>query len=149
MPTLVRRDPFAITHEFVSLLRVMDRMLNERFVRLPSGRSDGGTLPLDISEKDGAIIVRASLPGFEKEDIEVHVHDGVLSVKARHTDDQETVDEHFYRRERRSGHLSRRVALPGVADEAEVEAELKHGVLTLTVPQASQSKPKQIEIKGG
>jgi len=122
--------------------------VDESFFRTPVFGSDAaGTLALDIAESEGELIVRASVPGFGKDDIEVQILDGVLSIKAEHTEDQETTDERFYRRERRVGSVSRTVALPGELTVADSRAELADGVLTLRIPQAEASRPKQIPIE--
>ena len=144
MPDIVRRDPF------VGMRQMMDRLFDDSFFRpfLATSLEDEGTLPVDISESEGKLRVRASLPGFKKEDIDVQVHEGVLAINARHVEESETRDERFYRRERRVGSVSRRIALPGVVHDADVDAELTDGVLTLTIPLPEQSKPKQIEIRG-
>jgi HSP20 family protein len=117
------------------------------FSGFPTQWDEEGTLPLDISEKDGQVFVRASLPGFKKEEIDVQVHQGVLTIKAEHTEETETRDEKFYRKERRFGAVSRRVALPGVIDSGKANAELKDGVLTISIPQSEAARPKQISIK--
>jgi HSP20 family protein len=148
---LTRRDPFP------SVRQMMERFFDDSifrdqfFSRLPySFTTEEGTLPLDIREHDGKLIVEASLPGFTKENIDVQVHDGVLSIRAQHSEEKEERNGNgrYYRRERTWGALSRRVALPGIVDNAQVEAELKNGVLTLTIPLPEQVSPKQIEIKG-
>lgn len=148
---LTRRDPFP------SVRQMMERFFDDSifrdpfFSRLPYSLStEEGTLPLDIREQDGKLIVEASLPGFAKENIDVQVHDGVLSIRAQHHEEQEDLNGNgrYYRRERTWGALSRRVALPGVVDDARVEAELKNGVLTLTIPLPEKASPKQIEIRG-
>jgi HSP20 family protein len=127
---------------------LMEFMTNDPFLRgTTSLLSEEGTLPLDVAEEGGDIVVRASLPGFRKEDIDVQIHNGVLSIKADHAEETETKDEHYYRRERRVGSVSRRIALPGVVSEATANAELKDGILTLRIPQAEVAKPKQIKIK--
>lgn len=108
--------------------------------------SEEGTLALDIAEGDGELVVRASLPGFKKEDIDVQIHNGVLTIKAEHTEESETNAEQFYRKERRVGSVSRRVALPGVVSEAKANAELKDGVLVLRVPLAEAARPKRIAV---
>jgi HSP20 family protein len=108
---------------------------------------DEGTLPVDIAESEGKLLVKASLPGFAKDDIDVQVNEGVLSIKAEHSDETETKNEKFYRRERRYGSVSRRIALPGIVHDAPVDAQLKDGVLTLAIEVPEKAKPKQIEIK--
>jgi HSP20 family protein len=152
MALIVRRNQ-GPGREFGSLRRAMDRFFDDSFFPARSGRgsqaTDYATLPIDISERDGDFVVRASVPGFGKDEIEVQVNDGVLSIDASHSD--ETVDgesgEHFYRRERRSGTLNRRITLPRKVRDAEVDAELVDGVLTLTIPTPEEAQPKQIEIK--
>lgn len=144
---IVRRDPFN------GMRQVMDRLLDDSFFRSgPAGwpgsawSLEEGTLPVDLSQADGKIKVRASLPGFKAEDIDVQVHEGVLSIKAEHDEEHESSDERYYRRERVTGSVSRRIALPGIVHNAEVEAALEDGVLTLTLPLPEQAQPKQIEI---
>jgi HSP20 family protein len=152
MALIIRRNQ-GLGREFGSLRRAMDRFFDDslftaRAVR-GSRATDYATLPIDISERDGDYVVRASVPGFGKDEIEVQVNDGVLSISASHSD--ETVDgesdELYHRRERRSGTLSRRITLPREVRDAEVDAELVDGVLTLTIPTPEDAKPKQIEIK--
>jgi HSP20 family protein len=143
MADIVRRDPF--TH----LRQTMDRLFDDSFFRVAGGRpfDEEGTLPVDISETDSELVVRASLPGFTTDEISVDVNDGVLSIKGQHQEEHEERGERFYRRERTFGAVSRRIALPGIVADAAVEAELKSGVLTLRIALPEKAKPKQIEIK--
>ena len=131
-----------------SIRDLLSFAVDESLLGTPIFDSDAaGTLALDIAESDGELIVRASVPGFGKEDIDVQIHDGVLSIKAEHPEGQETTDERFYRRERRVGSVSRTVALPGELTVVDSRAELADGVLTLRIPQAEASRPKQIPIE--
>ena len=148
--SIARRDPFTGMRQF------MDRIFDDSFFRSgPAGWPGAawsvgeGTLPIDVSRADGEIKVRASLPGFKAEDIAVRVHEGVLTIEAAHEAEAESGDERYYRRERLGGSLSRRLALPGVVRDAEVEARLEDGVLTLTLPLPEQAQPKQIEVHAG
>ena len=145
MPDIVPVERW-MDRDFGNLRRMMDRVFDESFFR-SSSMSDDGSLPLDVLEKDGQVVVKASLPGFKKEEIDVQVHDGVLYIKAEHNEEKEENSAKFYRRERRYGAVARRVALPGAVAEADVNAELKDGVLTLTLPVPAKAQPKQIEIK--
>lgn len=143
MADIVRRDPFA------NVRQVMDRLLDDSFLRWPANGwgLEEGTLPVDVSQADGEIRVRASLPGFRAEDIDVQVHEGVLSIKAEHDEEREGAGERYYRRERARGSVSRRIALPGIVHDARVDAQLADGVLTLTLPLPAQAQPQQIEIR--
>jgi HSP20 family protein len=146
MADIVRRDPFDLFGSG-GLRQMMDRLFDDSFARSAVGGWDEGTLAVDISEKDHELVVRASVPGFKKEDIDVQVHDGVLSINAKHSEESEEKGETYYRRERRFGSVSRRIALPGVVHDAPVEAGLREGVLTLRIKVPEASRPKQIEIK--
>ncbi|HLO40053.1 MAG TPA: Hsp20/alpha crystallin family protein [Phycisphaerales bacterium] len=133
--------------------RLLGQMLSDPFfaeVRTPVAalqNLEEGTLALDVSEDEGNVYVRASLPGFRKEDVEVAVHDGILSIKAEHVEEQEEKKERYYRRERRVGSLSRRIALPSSVQEQATSAELVNGVLTLTLPKIRKEEPRKIAIR--
>ncbi|MBM3138993.1 MAG: Hsp20/alpha crystallin family protein [Chloroflexi bacterium] len=128
----------------------LNRLFEEGWLGRPLGGADwdAGTLALDISETDREVIVRASMPGFREADIEVALEAGVLSITARREEEREEKGERFYRRERYTGAVSRRVALPGhVGDASQVKAELEKGVLTVRVPHAEQAKPRKVQVK--
>ena len=118
-------------------------------VRLQDVRWQGGAMPLDLSERDGELVVRASLPGFAKDDIDVQLHDGVLTIAAEREQADEQEEERYIRRERSHEAVSRSIALPAADPDAEVDAELADGVLTLTIATPEARKPRQIEIKSG
>lgn len=136
------RDPFAIAiPDFGNFFR---GFFNDE--EMPA--LDEGSLAVDISQgKEGETIVRASLPGFKREDVQLSVHNGVLDIKAESKHEEETKSEKFYRRERRVSSVSRRIALPGNPDGEGVSAELRDGVLTVKVPGAVKNGPKQISVK--
>jgi HSP20 family protein len=146
MNNMTRRESF----ENPLLSRFFSTMLNDPFFAEAQPMRafvEEGTLPLDISEDDSSVIVRASLPGFSKEDVEIEVHDGVLSIKAQHTEEKEEKGERFYRKERRFGSVSRRVALPTTVVEDRSKADLKDGVLTLRLAKVPAEQPKKIRIE--
>ncbi len=143
MAGIVRYDPFDSPRDF------MERFFNRAFGPAEANGYDEGALGVDISETDQELIVRASLPGFSEDEIDVQLHQGVLSIKAEHTVSEAHEDERYHRRERRWSTLSRRLALPGVLHEADVQAELKNGVLTLRIPVPAVAKPRQITIATG
>ncbi len=103
-------------------------------------------LPLDISEDEKNVIIRASLPGYTREDINLEIHDGVLTISAEHTEETEKTTETFYRRERRTGAVSRRVRLPETVTDEHAKAELKDGVLTLRIAKNEKALPRKVEI---
>jgi len=105
-----------------------------------------GNLALDVSEDEKTVIVRASLPGFTRENIDVEIHDGVLTIKAERTDETEERGENYFQRERRIGAVARSIALPSVVDDTQTAAELKDGVLTLRIPKSEKALPKKVKI---
>jgi HSP20 family molecular chaperone IbpA len=63
----------------------MDRLFDDSFFRAPARLFDEGMLPVEISETEADLLVRASLPGFDCDEIDVNVNKGVLSIKGEHT----------------------------------------------------------------
>lgn len=138
-----------VTYRPVRTGDVFDRLFHTFFDGFPAPMSNGaedGTLALDISEDDRDVIVRASLPGFAKDEVEVELHEGELSIKAQHAEETEQRGERFYRRERRVGSVSRRVTLPEIASDGEARAELRDGVLTVRVPRAKPETARKVRI---
>jgi HSP20 family protein len=149
MVHMIRRDPFTETLPAAAMMnRLMERFFNEPFLAEPTG-IDEGLLPLDISEDDKSVVVRASLPGFSKDEIDVQVHNGIVSINAEHKEEHEEKGERFVRRERRYGSLSRRVALPTNVKEDQCEAELRNGELILRIPRSEEAMPRKIQIREG
>ena len=103
-------------------------------------------LALDVTEDGEAVTVVANVPGFTRDQIEIEVHDGVLSINAKREEEKEEKTAEYHRRERYSGSLSRRVALPAQVVEANAKAELRDGVLTLRLPKSQQNAPRKISI---
>jgi HSP20 family protein len=129
--------------------RILSRFFSEPLLGgfdLPA-LAEEGTLPVDVSEDEESVMVRASLPGFRKEDVNIEVHDGMLSINAHQEHESEEKNERFYRRERSSGSVSRRVALPSAVQEDQAEAELKDGVLMVQIPKSQEASPRRIQIK--
>jgi HSP20 family protein len=143
MSDVMLRSPFG------DLNTRLSRLFDDSWMRslFPADLEDGA-LAVDVSENDREVTVRASVPGYAQDEIEVQLDAGVLSIKAHHEEEHEEKDAHFYRRERFAGALSRRIALPGgIADTADVQADLDKGVLTVHVPKSDKAQPKKIEIK--
>lgn len=131
----------------VSPVAVFESFFNDPlFASFPATRADNDTLPLDISETDSHIIVRASVPGFTKEQIEAQVHDGVLTITANQEETAEETGERFLRRERTARTVARRIALHTPVIEDQAQAELADGVLTLRLPKPTKEQPRKIRI---
>ncbi len=103
---------------------------------------------VDIEENDDSFMVRADLPGVSMDDIEVRLDNGVLSISGEKKVEKETgKGSKQHRTERFQGTFSRRFTLPGAIDADRVNADYKHGVLSLSIPKVEVEQPKKIDIK--
>ncbi len=106
----------------------------------------GWTPALDVYEDKDNFIVKAELPGIKKEEIEVSLHDGTLSLSGERKSESKHENGEVYRAERFFGRFQRTVALPATVAADQVKAAYKDGVLTITLPKTEEAKPKQIDI---
>ncbi len=147
MSSLIHWDPFG---ELMSLRQAMDRLFEESFVH-PTGilasLREGPVPALDIYETDGAVVVKASVPGMKPEDIDITITGDVLTIKGEAKTEEEIKKENYHRQERRYGAFTRTVELPPQLQTDRAEATFEQGVLTLTIPKAEEIKPKAIKIK--
>lgn len=105
------------------------------------------TPPLEISEQENEIVVRAELPGVHANDIELSVENNNLTISGKKTEEHATEQEGYYHSERRYGMFRRSIPLPSSVDAEGIHASSKDGVLTITMPKAETAKPKRIQIK--
>lgn len=103
----------------------------------------GWTPALDLYQNNDNIVAVVELPGMRKEDIEISLQDGTLTISGERKD--ETAKEGA-RTERVTGKFRRSVTLPTRVDVSKVNASYKDGILTVTLPKAEEAKPKQIQI---
>ena len=103
---------------------------------------------VDLKETDHAYVLKADLPGMNKDDISVSVEEGVVTLRGeRRHEEEKTEDGGYHRIERRYGSFQRAFRIPGGVDSDKVTAEYKNGVLELTLPKREEVKPKQIDVK--
>ena len=105
---------------------------------------------IDVLSKDGDLVVRAELPGVKQEDVDITLHERVLTLSGERKAEQEEERGGYYVRERRYGSFSRSLTLPEGIDESKVHARYEDGVLEVTVEGAAAVRePKRIQIEGG
>ena len=105
------------------------------------------SFPIDISETEDEVIVRADLPGFSKEEVSVNATENTLTIEAKRKEKKEEKGERFYRIERKVGSLRRTVSLPVEIDAERAKAKMKDGVLEIVLPKKEKRKGKEIEIE--
>ncbi len=101
---------------------------------------------VDIYENDDNFVIKADLPGVDKDHIEVDFKDGVLSLKGERSYENEVKEERFYRKERAYGKFQRSFTLPVDVDPEKIKAEFKDGVLKVEIPKPEEKKPKKITV---
>ena len=106
----------------------------------------GWTPVLDLYEDKDNILVKMDLPGMSREDIDVSLHEGSLSISGERKSEQKHEEAEVYRAERFFGRFQRTVTLPMAVAADKVKAEYKDGTLTITLPKTEEAKPKQINV---
>ena len=129
----------------------IDRLFESPLTELTrtSNLLSGWNPALDVFEDKDNFTVKAELPGMKKEDIEVSLHDGSLSISGERKSESKHEDAEVYRAERFFGRFQRTVTLPAPVAPDKVKAQYKDGVLTVTLAKTEQAKPKQIDVSVG
>ncbi len=134
-----------------SIYNRMDRIFDDffgggpAFLRPETGDWDWSP-PVDISETGDHVEFRAEVPGLSKEDVSVAVTENVLTLQGEKKQESEVKDETVHRVERAYGRFNRSFTLPKSLRTEQAKASFKDGVLTLSIPKAEQTKPKEIQI---
>lgn len=141
-------DPF---NEMGDIQQRINRLFDETFERFPVARSEAlertWSPAVDIYEDKENVIVKAELPGVNKDDVSIEVRDGVLTLTGERKHEQETKKENFHRIERTYGKFSRSFALPESVKVDRVKANYKDGVLEIIMPKEEKAKTRAIPIK--
>jgi len=139
MPVRRIADPTRVLEDF------FDDFLN---TTTSSATSQAKTwLPaVDILEKEGDLILRAELPGVEENDIDLKLEGNVLTLKGERKFQEEKDRDKYHRIESYYGSFARSFTVPDTADLEKISADFKNGVLTVTVPQRPEVKPREIQI---
>lgn len=143
--------------EMMNLRKRMDDIFNSFFttpspsIKWPSffkGEAWAWKPEVDMYETKSEVIVKANLPGCEKKDVSVDVHDNILTIKGKKEENKEVKEKDFYQREQRSGSFQRSISLPKYANTDKAKASCKNGVLEVKFPKtkASGGKGKRIDI---
>ena len=104
----------------------------------------------NIAETDAGYELSFELPGVSESDIQVQLHDHVLTVTAQRRDDRDAEDgRRWHRVEHRYGETSRAISLPKDAADDGVDALFTQGVLKVTVPKQAAAQPAKIEVRAG
>jgi len=147
-----RWEPINLFEEMqADLARLLD---GGPFGTFPFGRSlrrlpqlSGANMPrVDVFEREGKLVVKAEMPGVKKEDIDLQISDGDLVLRAERREEREVKEENWYRMERSSGSLYRRLPMPEGVQTDQIQAALTEGVLEVTIPKPQEREPQAQKI---
>lgn len=114
---------------------------------LPTGFGPGVFPLINVTEDKDRLYVRAELPGIKANELEISATSNSLSIAGERKVAPENEAASYHRREREAGVFRRTITLPNDIDSNRVEAHYNNGILTVTLPKAELSKPKQITVK--
>jgi HSP20 family protein len=117
------------------------------FLRQGFDFPDAGFTPaLDVVERENEVVVRCELPGVKPSDVDVSVHDGLLTIKGERRSEDVREGETWIRRESSYGKFERRLSLPKDTDPDGVSATYDAGVLSVTIPKPEKAQPRKIDV---
>lgn len=150
--TELQKAPMRVMSPFDNMERMFDDFWGRGWLRPfrwePPIRSEmASVMPkVDVIDRDAEVVVRAEVPGYDREDIEISVSGNMLTVKGETKREEKEEKGDYHRWEISRGSFARTVGLPAEVDESKAKAVLKDGVLELTLPKLEKSKRKLIKI---
>jgi len=130
------RDPFTLARELMSW---------DPFF---AGRPATAFAPaFEVKETTDAFVLKADLPGVAESDLDINVHNNILTVSGSRSAEERKEGESYALYERQFGSFSRSFSLPDMADGERIEAKLDNGVLTLVVGKKAEAKPRKIALR--
>ena len=134
--TKVSRDPYSLARELLGW---------DPFF---TGRPASAFSPaFEVKETSDSFVLKADVPGVDEKDLDVAVHNGVLTVSGSRSAEERKEGESYAIYERQFGSFSRSFALPETADPDKIDARLANGVLNLEIGKKVEAKPRKIELK--
>jgi len=144
--TMIPWEPY---REMVTLRQAMDRLLGQSLARPLALWPEIGAedIPIDMYQTDKDVVVKATLPGVEAEDVEISISGDILTIKGEHCEEEQIDEGDYIHRERRCGTFSRSLPLPVSVNSDKADAVFDKGILTLTLPKREEAKPRKIKAK--
>ena len=143
IPELSNWTPF---NRLATLRDEFDRLFDFSWPSRDTGLLGGWSPALDVYDTKENLVVTVEVPGMKKEDIEISLHDGLLTVSGERKDLREQTEGQAFRSERYFGKFQRSLSLPSAVDGNKVKANYKDGILSIHLSKAEEAKPKQISV---
>ena len=134
------------TDRLSTLRDEVNRLFDFSWPSRDSGLFSGWSPALDVHDDKDSLSVQVELPGMKKDEIDIALHDGVLTVSGERKIERERKEGETFRSERYFGKFQRSVTLPTAVDAGKVKASYKDGILTIDLPKAEEAKPKHIAV---
>jgi len=147
--TLMRYEPWNLSRNALHQFRneLANVFTNDSvFDNNSSVATSDWTPAVDIKERDNEFIICADIPGVDPNDIEIHMEDGVLTIKGERHAESTDENDGYKRVERSYGSFYRRFSLPDSADAEKIKAKSHFGVLELTIPKTEKVKARRIKV---
>lgn len=144
MSNIQRWEPF---RDFISVRKDMDRLMDEFFTMPTTARSGWGLPMIDLYQTDDDVVVKATMPGVNPEDLDIQVVGDTLTIRGEIKKEEDQKEKTYHIREHQYQSFSRSISLPVMVQADKANAEMKNGLLTLTLPKAEETKPKVISVK--
>lgn len=144
---MARRQPF---QELENWHRDLNRIFDLSFPGMARGESslmDGGFFPaVDVIDRSSEIEIKADLPGFSKDDVDITIDNNILSIRGEKKQETAAKEGDVIRSERYAGIFQRAFTLPASIDPQKVRATFNNGVLELVIAKREEAKPRQVKI---
>jgi len=141
--TLMKYEPWNLLDQ---MRREMDRAVDTRTAEGSSVATSDWVPAVDIKEEKDSFVIVADIPGVDPNDIEVHMENGMLTIKGEKESEKKDEREGYKRVERRFGSFYRRFSLPDTADAEKISAKSNNGVLEVRIAKQEQVQPRKISV---
>jgi len=135
----------------MTLREAMDRLFDDAFTRPFSLNREGGSTwsspAIDMYQTDNDVVVKAALPGFKPDEVQINVTGDILTIKGEVKHEEEKKDKSWHIREQRWDSFERSLRLPTGVISDKAKADFDNGILTISLPKSEEVKPKTIAVK--
>ena len=155
-----RAQPAAVPNRWISPFDDLERLFDEFFVssmlrpgrlqRLmrPELQAFEGRIPhVDVIDRENELLVRAELPGVDKQDLDESLSDNTVTIRASTSHEREEEQGDYHRREISRGSFARTIRLPAMIAGEKAKATFRNGILEMTLPKIEQEQRRRIEIE--
>ena len=145
MKTVTVYRPRVFDNFLTEFDRQMDSFFSDSFLT-PSDRIFNRLPAVDVRETDKSYLLEADLPGFDENDIEIHLDNNTLTIESKKTEEKKEEKTNYMVQERRLSSFSRSFSLPENADRESISAKFKNGVLSVEIGKLAEAQKRAIEI---